>query len=87
MGVGILPLQFAEGQNAESFGLTGKETYNIKDISGKLGILKKLSVESKRDDGTVIKFNVICRLDSAIEIEYYKNGGILHYVLPQFLSK
>jgi aconitate hydratase len=87
VGMGILPMQFADGQNAESLGLTGKETYQITGIAGDLHPLKQLQVNATRIDGTCIRFEAIARLDSGIEIEYYKNGGILHYVLRQFLSQ
>jgi aconitate hydratase len=87
VGMGVLPMQFAAGQNAESLGLTGKETYQITGIAGNLHPLKQLQVNATRNDGTSIRFEAIARLDSDIEIEYYKNGGILHYVLRQFLSQ
>ena len=87
VGMGVLPLQFADGQNAESLGLTGKEIFQITGIAGKLHPLKQIQVVATRNDGTSIRFEAIARLDSGIEIEYYKNGGILHYVLRQFLSQ
>jgi aconitate hydratase len=87
VGMGVLPLQFADGQNAESLGLTGKEIYQITGIAGELHPLKQLQVSATRNDGTSVRFGAIARLDSGIEIEYYKNGGILHYVLRQFLNQ
>jgi aconitate hydratase len=87
VGMGVLPLQFADGQNAESLGLTGKEIYQVMGIAGELHPLKQIQVAAIRNDGTSIRFEAIARLDSGIEIEYYKNGGILHYVLRQFLSQ
>ncbi len=85
VGMGVLPLQFLEGENAESLGLTGKEYYSIQGIADGLEPGKVLSVVAKAGDEEK-SFDVICRLDSRIEIEYYKNGGILHYVLRNFLA-
>jgi aconitate hydratase len=79
-------MQFAEGQTTESLGLTGKEQISIEGIKDSLSPLKVLKATAIKDDGSLINFDVIARLDSAIEIEYYKNGGILHYVLRQFLK-
>jgi aconitate hydratase len=87
VGMGVLPLQYCPGENADSFGLTGKETFSITGISDELKPLKKLKVMVEKNDGSTFNFQVICRLDSAIEIAYYKNGGILHYVLRDFLKK
>ncbi|MCH7414643.1 aconitate hydratase AcnA [Belliella sp. R4-6] len=87
VGMGVLPLQYSDGETAETLGLTGKESFTIKDISDGLSPLKTLQVEATREDEFTQTFEVVCRLDSAIEIEYYKNGGILHYVLREFLAK
>lgn len=87
VGMGVLPLQYLPGENAESLGLTGKEKLSIVGISDGLSPQKSLQVKAEKEDGSVVDFDVLCRLDSAIEIEYYKNGGILHYVLRDFLKK
>jgi aconitate hydratase len=87
VGMGIMPMQYMVGQNAANLGLSGNESYTITGIAEKLHPLKKLQVLATREDGTSIYFDVISRLDSSIEIEYYKNGGILHYVLRQFLKQ
>ncbi len=87
VGMGVLPLQYADGQSADTLGLTGKEVFSISGIDEGLKPTKLLQAKAQRPDGSVIEFEVIARLDSAIEIEYYKNGGILHYVLRQFLEK
>ncbi|HXR83820.1 MAG TPA: aconitate hydratase AcnA [Hanamia sp.] len=87
VGMGVLPLQFKEGESAESLGLTGKEVYTITGLAQDLRPLKEMQVIAKKEDGTEIKFNAISRMDSQIEIEYYRNGGILQYVLRQFLDK
>tara|TARA_R110002111_G_scaffold107538_5_gene165945 strand:- start:87 stop:1970 length:1884 start_codon:yes stop_codon:yes gene_type:complete len=86
VGMGVLPMQFSEGQSAASLGLTGKEQISIEGIEEGLSPLKVLKAKAKTEDGSEINFEVIARLDSLIEIEYYKNGGILHYVLRQFLK-
>jgi aconitate hydratase len=86
VGMGVLPLVYKAGQNAESLGLTGEETFSISGIGTGLTPGKELTVIAHRADGTWITFHVDCRLDSQIEIEYYRNGGILQYVLRQFLK-
>ncbi len=85
IGMGVLPLQFVEGENAESLGLQGDETIEITGIS-KLSPNKRLTVTASRRDGTSIIFQTIARLDSLVELEYYENGGILNKVLRSFLS-
>ncbi|MFA5620373.1 MAG: aconitate hydratase [Weeksellaceae bacterium] len=85
--MGVLPMQFIEGEDAASLGLTGKEEISISGIKDGLTPLKKLDVTAKKDDGTEIKFKAIARLDSPVEIVYYQNEGILQYVLRQFLEK
>lgn len=87
VGMGVLPLQYLPGDNAESLGLTGKEKLSVEGISDGLSPQKTLQMKAEKEDGSTKDFEVLCRLDSAIEIEYYKNGGILHYVLRDFLKK
>lgn len=87
VGMGVLPLQFAEGQSASSLGLDGKEEITIEGITEGLTPLKNLKATAKKDGGAVVNFDVVCRLDSEVEIAYYKNGGILHYVLREFLKQ
>ncbi|GAB2991931.1 aconitate hydratase AcnA [uncultured Cyclobacterium sp.] len=86
VGMGVLPMQYAKGQSAETLGLTGKELISIEGINEGLTPLKVLKAKAKKEDGSTVSFDVVARLDSLIEIEYYKNGGILHYVLRQFLK-
>ncbi|MFQ5934452.1 MAG: aconitate hydratase, partial [Dehalococcoidia bacterium] len=83
IGMGILPLQFTAGENVQSLGLTGLETYQITGISDGLKAGKLLSVEAKGDDGKTKKFKVTCRIDMPAELDYYRHGGILEYVLRQ----
>jgi aconitate hydratase len=87
VGMGVLPLQYLSGQNAESLGLTGTEQFSITGIANDIRPLKEVEVTAQRKNGEKIQFNAIARLDSKIEIEYYRNEGILQYVLRQFLHK
>ena len=87
VGMGVLPLQFKEGDSANKLGLNGSEKFTITGITENLKPLKELNIIAKKDDGSQISFNAIARVDSAIEIEYYRHGGILQYVLRQFLQK
>ncbi|MCV9927902.1 aconitate hydratase AcnA [Flavobacterium sp. LS1R49] len=87
VGMGVLPLQYKNGENAASLGLTGKESFSISGIAKDIKPLKEINVIAVKDNGEKIEFTVIARLDSKIEIEYYRNGGILQYVLRQFLQK
>ncbi len=86
IGMGILPLQFEEGQGWRELGLNGTELYSITGIAEGLTPLKKLEVCAKRSDSTEVNFKVITRIDTAVEIEYYRYGGILNYVLAQLLK-
>ncbi len=81
IGMGIIPLQFIDGQNVESLGLTGKEKFNIK-LPSSLTIGQKIEVET--DNGK--KFTVKARVDTEPEIEFYKNGGILIYVMKKLMK-
>ncbi|MFT6868599.1 MAG: aconitate hydratase [Cyclobacteriaceae bacterium] len=87
VGMGVLPLQYENGETAERLGLSGKEIFTITGIAEDIKPLKKLQVIAKNEKGEEKKFYAIARLDSKIEIEYYRNGGILQYVLRQFLQK
>ena len=87
VGMGVLPLQYKEGETAENLGITGTETFTITGIAQDIKPLKEMQVIAKSEDGKEIIFQVIARLDSQIEIAYYQNGGILQYVLRQFLNK
>jgi len=87
VGMGVLPLQYIQGENAAHLGLDGTETFTFSGIQDGLSPLKKLKVLAEKEGKPSITFEVVCRLDSAIEIAYYQNGGILHYVLRDFLKK
>ncbi len=86
VGMGVLPLQFMEGESYSKLGLDGSEIYDILGIEEGLYPRKKLKVVARKDDGRTIEFNVVARLDSDVEVEYYKHGGILLYVLRKFLK-
>ena len=79
--MGILPLQFKQGENHKSLGLDGTEIYEITGIENKFEPLKELSVFAQEKNGKKTEFRVIARIDSPIELNYYKHGGILAYVL------
>ncbi|HXB56869.1 MAG TPA: aconitate hydratase AcnA [Vicinamibacteria bacterium] len=85
VGMGVLPLQFQAGQSAESVGLTGREALTIAGISGGLKPRQEMRVEVERADGTRGSFPVTARLDTPVEINYYRNGGILQTVLRKML--
>ncbi len=82
IGMGVLPLQFKEGKNADDYGLTGKEKISVLGLNDDIQPRQELLVKA---DGQEIP--VICRLDTPVEIEYYKNGGILHTVLRNFIRE
>ena len=86
VGMGVLPLEFKNTTPAE-LGLDGTEKFTITGVSEGLTPMKTLKVEFEKTNGNKGDFEAVCRLDSQIEIEYYKNGGILHYVLREFLKK
>jgi len=86
VGMGVLPLQFLSGQNAESLGLTGLERLSIEGIAGGLRPRQQLTVEVERPGGGSTRVKVVARLDTPVEVEYYRNGGILHTVLRKMLK-
>jgi len=84
VGMGVLPLEYATGENAASLCLTGKETYHIEGIPAALnGGGRNVTVRAVADDGSERRFTVVVRVDTPQEVEYYRNGGILPYVLRQ----
>jgi aconitate hydratase len=90
VGMGILPLQFTNGENYESLGLTGEETYDIVGLpslydSG-FATGKQVTVKAVSADGSSKTFTTTVRIDTEQELKYYKNGGILQYVLRSLLS-
>jgi aconitate hydratase len=86
IGMGIAPLQFKPGENLKSLGLTGFETFDIIGISAGLKLRQDLAVKATSDNGGATEFKVTCRIDTPAELDYYRNGGILEYVLRQLLQ-
>ena len=91
VGMGILPLQFAADQGAESLGLTGKEVYHLTGLADVLAEGfprgKQLVVRATRPDGSTLEFTATVRIDTPQELQYYRHGGILEYVLRQLAGK
>jgi aconitate hydratase len=81
IGMGVLPLNFAKGEDADSLGLDGTETYSITGLGD--GKVETVDVTATAQDGSVKRFKAVVRLDTPKEVEYYRHGGILHYVLRQ----
>ena len=87
VGMGVLPLQFAEGVGAKSLGIDGTEVYSIVGLGEDLKPQQDLVVRIERQNGEVQEVSVKCRIDTPIEIDYYRHGGILPYVLRQLVAK
>ncbi|MBI5497616.1 MAG: aconitate hydratase AcnA [Deltaproteobacteria bacterium] len=86
VGMGVLPLVFKDGQNAESLGITGKEVFHVDGISNDVKPRQDLTVRAVRPDGTEVKFTVTARLDTPVDVHYYRNGGILQAVLRNLVK-
>ncbi|MXY96098.1 MAG: aconitate hydratase AcnA [Caldilineaceae bacterium SB0664_bin_27] len=87
VGMGILPLQFMEGQNMQSLDLSGFETYDIVGLTAEMRPNQAYTVRVTRENGIVGEFSVTSRLDTPVEVNYYKNGGILHTVLRRLVKE
>jgi aconitate hydratase len=85
-GMGVLPLQFDAGQDAKSLGLTGQETFAVAGVAKDLAPKKKLTVTATDTEGKKTTFTAVCRLDTPNEVDYYRHGGILTYVLRQLAA-
>lgn len=85
VGMGVLPMQFKPGEKIETLGLTGKEQFSILGLSDQLLPKSEVSVVARKEDGSQTQFQAIARLDTPIEVSYYRNGGILHTVLRNML--
>ncbi|MDE0592635.1 MAG: aconitate hydratase AcnA [Dehalococcoidia bacterium] len=86
IGMGVLPLVYTNGDTAESLGLNGKESYDIPSIGNSVEPGSTVTVTATSDDGKVTEFEALIRIDTAIENEYYRNGGLLPYVLRQMMA-
>ena len=85
-GMGVLPLQFAAGEDAQTLGLTGKETFDVGNVADGLAPHKKITVTATAADGTKKTFTATLRLDTPNEVDYYRHGGILQFVLRQMTA-
>jgi aconitate hydratase len=85
IGMGVLPLQYAEGESRESLALTGEETFDIAGLHGLDRIPREITVNATAPDGTTKTFTATVRIDTAGEQEYYRHGGILQFVLRSLL--
>ncbi len=85
VGMGVLPLQFLEGQDRNSLGLGGDDAFTITGVAN-LKPRQTVTVKVTRKDGTTFNFDALCRIDTANEVEYFMNGGILHYVLRKLAA-
>jgi aconitate hydratase len=85
IGMGVLPLQFKDGDTRNSLGLTGSDSFTIKGLAD-LTPGQDVEVEVTRANGDTFTFTAKCRIDTANEMEYYRNGGILHYVLRKLAA-
>jgi aconitate hydratase len=80
IGMGVLPLEYVDGQTADGLGLTGQETFHVA-VTDDVEPLGEIEVTATAADGSVTSFNTRCRIDTPVEVDYYRNGGILHTVL------
>ena len=89
IGMGVLPLQFPAGESADSLGLDGTETFDIAGVTGlnEGTTPRTLHVTATKPDGSVIEFDAVLRIDTPGEADYYRNGGILQYVLRSLVSQ
>ncbi|GAA1790465.1 MAG: aconitate hydratase AcnA [Actinobacteria bacterium] len=88
IGMGVLPLQYPKGQNAESLGLSGTETFSVTGVEAlnEGATPKTVKVVATREDGSTSEFDAVVRIDTPGEADYYRNGGILQYVLRSLVS-
>jgi len=86
VGMGILPLKFMDGQNAESLGLTGDEVFDIEGLSESMAPKSVMNVKAKKANGSIVEFKVTAQLNTDVEVNYYRNGGILHTVLRNLVK-
>ncbi len=86
VGMGVLPLRFLDGQNAESLGLDGSETFDILGLSNEMAPQSLVTVKATKPDGEVVEFQAKALLNTPVEVNYYRNGGILHTVLRNLMK-
>jgi aconitate hydratase len=86
LGMGVLPLEFQPGENPENLGLSGRELFDITGLAGDLKPGQEVTVRARRDDGTEVVFTAVARLDTPVEVDYYRNGGVLHRILRRMAA-
>jgi len=87
VGMGILPLQFKDGQNVEALGLTGQEVIDIVGLNDDLKPRQDVTVRATKADGSVVEFKATVRIDTPVEVDYYRNGGILQTVMRKIVKE
>ena len=87
VGMGVLPLQFPEGATAQSLSLNGSETYSVRGLHKGIKPRQEVTLEIARKDGAIEKVPLILRIDTPIEVDYYRHGGILPFVLREILRR
>ena len=85
IGMGVLPLTFKEGENADTLELAGREVFSVM-VNDSVSPRDDIEVKVERPDGTEFTFTTTCRLDTPVEVDYYRNGGILHTVLRRMAA-
>ncbi|MBI5962443.1 MAG: aconitate hydratase AcnA [Chloroflexi bacterium] len=86
VGMGVLPLRFTQGQNAESLGLDGSEVFTIEGLNDEIKPQSEITVKAKKSNGRVVEFKATVLLNTTVEVNYYRNGGILHTVLRNLVK-
>jgi aconitate hydratase len=86
VGMGVMPLEFVDGQSAATLGLTGNETYDVSGLASDLKPGKRVTVRASAPGGTVTEFQAVARVDTPDDVEYYRHGGLLPYVLRGLLA-
>ncbi|MCB8967116.1 MAG: aconitate hydratase AcnA [Ardenticatenaceae bacterium] len=87
VGMGVLPLQFKAGETPATLGLDGTEVYSTLNLTDAVRPGQDITVQAVQADGSVVTFQTTCRIDTPVEVDYYRNGGILHTVLRNFLKE
>ena len=86
VGMGVLPLRFTQGQNAESLGLDGSEVFDIEGVNDEIKPQSEVTVKARKSNGKVVEFKATVLLNTSVEVNYYRNGGILHTVLRNLVK-
>jgi len=87
VGMGVAPLQFVDGETAATHGLTGREIIDIVGLKEDLKPAKRVDVTARREGGTEVQFQAVLRIDTPVEVDYFKNGGILQTVLRKLIAE